>query len=480
MKLLLDPIFTSKKISKCSTYYALKQSGLDFLNQSEDNYVYCTIPDTSAPDNEFITDELVDHPRWINVPVTFGICRYQNMFFPHNDMLKFAAFGEYWDWDILMTTRNNGWFWRFIAGKSDRSPIKKLLLFVEPFPMMTFKKTIAFSKRQDVNILNSYYGFDRVYIQTKWERDEIMNIAKKFMTPTVGEALGKRIVATFPKPQLDYDYPNNRKVDLSRSMNLIYFQRLDNFERRVDKMLEVMKKAFIIGGDIKIRLTTNSETGLVGNDSGFINFGRLPREKFYEELKSQDAFLSWSIDEGMPFSLLEAISFGVIPIVKREMWSEDFLGKEYWGLVNTKEEAVMKILWIKENREEAYKIFLTWYNDYFLKTIVARGNQFEVQRLDIEKHLHYIQNDPKALLKLKIDLTDDSLATIINNSDLKSINLNKQEEIAKLPGVRMGGGKKVAQMNIPLSRSRDVYETRLKLNKMGWKDTKNPALMVRE
>jgi glycosyltransferase involved in cell wall biosynthesis len=65
------------------------------------------------------------------------------------------------------------------------------------------------------------------------------------------------------------------------------------------------------------------------NDTKHVHYhGRVPRGKFLHELRNSDVFLLPSRSEGCPVSLLEAMSFGVVPIVS------DGLGAMRWVVQN--------------------------------------------------------------------------------------------------------------------------------------------------
>lgn len=477
MKLLVDSIFTSPKMSKCSTYYALKNAGLSFLENNPDGFVYCTIPDTNT-ETKWDNNDLVENERWKNIPIFYGKDRYQNMFFPKADLLKFSHFGQYWDWDYLITTRNNGWYWRFMINKSYVGGIKKLLILVEPFPMMTFKKIIAWDDEYDRSVINSYLAFDYIFIQAEWEKQEILRIAKKMLSPQVYLDLSKKFITTFPKPNIDYNFPMIRKNDYTKEAKLVYVQRLDEFERRATDMLDVLRTTFISGGidktPLKVFITTNSEKGIDG-DVKFLSFDRLPRDQFYELLKTMDIWLSWSIDEGMPFSLLEATAFGVIPIAKKEKWSEDFLGKDYWGLVDNKEEAIAKIKWIIENRDKAYSQFLEWYQKDFSPRLISRGNQFEVQQKLIQTHKDYIEKTTKE--RVFTGVKSVKISDLIAKGNVELVDLNNKSELSKIDGVRLTEDT-VQNEDIPFSRLGDMYNDRLRLLfKNGYIDTGREAVL---
>jgi len=466
MKLLLDPVYTHIYPSKCSTYFALKNAGLNFLKKSS-RFVYCNVPDENYKFNKFINDDLVENPRWLNIPCVFGTDRYQNNFFVPEDYKKFARFNYFWDWDILMTTRNNGWYWRLLSKKSWAN---KLLILIEPFPIMGFKKGATAFKWLDVNTLNSYLAFDYIFIQTQWEKDKIIETAQKHFSPSNVLKLMEKLIVCFPKPEIDYNYFEKKK--LKDKFQLVYIQRLDEAERRVKKMLNVLRKAFILSNDdIEISISTNSERS-VSHDVGFINFNRLPRNEFYDLLKGADAFLTWSVDEGMPFALLEAIAFGVIPIAKREKWSEDFLGKDYFGLVNSLEEAITLIKFLKNDREGSRKKFNEWYLSFKERIVEKRGNQNEVAEKIYD---NFEEKMKKNAFKMTRERT---LADLINSSERDIIEVNPRVPL-DIEGVR---AKKRPEdfVNVPFARLADFYPDKIRLiYKYHWLERLEPGIFER-
>lgn len=470
MKLLIDPVYTSRWMSKCSTYYALKTVAQDFLTLGENRFVYCNVPDSDF-NKDFVNDDLVEDDRWLNIPTELGRDRYQSMFYPRNDLMKFGNAGKYWDWDVLLTTRNNGWYWRMISRKQNVDRYRKLLILVEPFPMLSFKTTVSWRGDTDFMILNSYLAFDYVFIQTEWERKAILESAKRLLSPASVMKLSKKIITTFPTPDLDYNYPD--QIYKKPSNNLIYVQRLDESERRVSKMLEVVRKSFVVGKDLNVTVTTNSAGIKNYEDTGFVTFKQLPRNEFYDLLKKQTMYLTWSKDEGMPFSLLEADAFGVIPIAKREIWSEDFYGKDYFGLVDSQDEAIMKIRWITENYKEARKRFSKWYSDHRINYVKVKGDQTELQEDFIRKHFDNIASDASKTGD------KDYLSKLIDSSEHKKFDMNDEDLITKLDGVRTKK-RTLVPIDVPLSRQRDYYPDKIRLMlKHKWREELQPGKFKR-
>lgn len=473
-KLLLVPIFTTRFISKCSTYYALKQQGLAFLAGGEDRFVYCVVPKEGEP-AQYVADDLVEHPRWKNVPVGFLTGdRYQNMLFPPEDLIQFTNWGTYWDWDVLVTTMNNGWFWRMFtqARPAVDEMFPRLMVLIDAFPMLTFKKTVSWKEERDIAFLTSYLAFDQVTIQSEHEKRGMVSAARRCLSPAMLEQFLTKLKVTYPMPSVNLTLAESRTVEEDRPLRLVYTQRLDRFERRRDEMLDVLRGAFRLSRDVEVMITTNSNVrGLSDDDASFVDFRRPPRAEFYELLKTCDVSLTWSREEGIPYSLLEAAAHGVIPIAKREPWSEEFYGKDYWGLVNTEAEAVAKIRWVAAHRGETRRQFLRWYVETFRPHLLAAADLHARQESWVQAHL--------SLLQSRVRDNGGSLAAMIHRAPIDRVDMNDDKAMGKLPGVRLKEEKK--PMQPPISRRRDVYVDRLRLVHLhGWKDTIEPGVLVRQ
>lgn len=472
-KLLLVPVFTSRFISKCSTYYALKQQGLAFLRGGEDRFVYCAVPKSGSAGYE--PDDLVDHPMWKNVEVRYLTGdRYQNMLFPPEDLLQFTNWGSHWDWDVLVTTMNNGWLWRIFsqARPAVDKNFPRLMVLIDAFPMLTFKKTVTWNEDRDIAFLTSYLSFDHVTVQSEHERLGIQRAARRCLSPSMAEKVNEKVVVTYPLPSVDLSMAERRTVREDGPLRVVYTQRLDLFERRRDEMLDVLRGAFRLSKDnIEVLITTNSNLrSLSGTDGGFLTFQQSDRKTFYELLGTCDVSLTWSREEGIPYSLLEAAAHGVIPIAKREPWSEEFYGASYWGLVKSEAEAVAKIRWIGAHRVECRRDFLKWYRETFCPHVLAAADLDARQECWTQAHV--------ALLASRLKDTDGSLAAMIDRAPIDVVNMNDDKALGMLDGVRLKEDKK--PMQPPISRRRDVYVDRLRLLSRGWTDTVEPGVLQRQ
>ena len=314
MKLLLLPIYTSSKISKCVSYHWLKDYGKFFLKTFPNSFVYCVVPDNNS---NFICDEEVREERWLNIKLPFYHSRYLNVFLPKEEWQQLAVWDKWWDWDVVFTTMNNGWWWRCIVAGGGSPIIQKTKILGEVFPLMSFKKTFTMLPKcnQDLRCLSSYLGFDKIYIKTKFEKEEIDKIAKSLLSPALFKNIENKFSIAFNQSKdVDFNYifsEEAKKNFLREDFTVVYPQRINLSQKRFDKIYNVLWYLFcgLKDRNIKFRVFTNSIADFPYKDINFIVVERPNRQKFWELLKETHLFISWSKEEGMPSALLESIAF---------------------------------------------------------------------------------------------------------------------------------------------------------------------------
>lgn len=478
VKILLDPVYTHRYMSGCSTYYALKLCGLRILDRFPEAFIYCLVPDEKNPNTVLFADEQVQDPRWTNLPIFYSKDRNEEMLYPSDELKDTISNWSNicWDWDVLITTRNNGEFFETIKGKRRFFPMKRMIL-IEPFPMFSFKKTYCPRRYTDLRFLTSYMHFDKIFIQTEWERREVMELARKWLTPSYVRELGQKITVAFPT-EFSYQEPVKRN---DTNLQVIYCQRLDEAERKVSRVMETIWYSFVQNSyKIRFHISTNGLSGMPSDDKKFIIFGRLPRQEFWEKLKKMDVWISWSIEEGMPFALLEACYFGVIGVCRRTKWSEDFFGKDYFGLVDSVDEAIGVIKWVHDNRDLAWEKFMEWYRGHFKDYLTRKGVQFDEMNKYIDDYWQSVEQRVKTDFEFEKsrhpertteDVRELSLAADLDNECKHRIDFAQRREFEE----------ERKSKNTPFYRRRDFWHDRLKLLfNYGWKDNKDCGVLERK
>lgn len=111
----------------------------------------------------------------------------------------------------------------------------------------------------------------------------------------------------------------------SANFNVIYIGRLEKQQKQVERVLDVFISTCSLSPHIKCYLIGDGseKNNLINkiNSSGLSNqivlTGALKKNEIKEYLKKSHVFVLMSDYEGLPVALLEAMSFGVVPVVRK-------------------------------------------------------------------------------------------------------------------------------------------------------------------
>lgn len=401
LKLLVDPVYTAKQASRCSSFYLLKKMADAFLDRFPDSRAVCLVP---APESSSIQFDVSLPPdKWQVVELPYTTDRYREFWTP-TDNLRWVATefgGIHGDWDLLITTRNNGFYYRALSSQSSRSA--KFLCLHDQFPLLPFKKTTMEGGAKEgslkwvhanVRTLSSYLAFDRVYVEPKFERDEILRASRQIFAPSMVRRMDNTLVSGFSPFDLDSAFPETRSCP-DGPLGVIYFQRVTETQKRFSKVFKALRamyaKLTADGKDLYFQVCTSSAEDVgsfrgVNNDTKFLLVEKPPRDEFYDKLRSTHVFLSFSMEEDLPKSVVEATLCGVMGVVPRFLWSLDLFGEDYPFFADDEAQAYAQVSYIHDNREKAWCRWLDWYRGYFVPTILPRATAIESFLTDVEAH----------------------------------------------------------------------------------------------
>lgn len=495
-KLLLDPVFTNKNMSKCATWYALQETARYLMKHFPNMCVYAVVPDEGSwcVADALFTEE--EQKRVIHIPMEQYRDRYKEYYFLKKHWLDcFAYWGDYWDWDICLTVRSVGIpTMRVMSTKG----IRKRIVMFEPLPLVRYKKTVNIFEGDGIGdelhmqTFSGYMNSDLVVVNTQHEIKGIMGEARRFLSPAKINDMKEKVLCEFTAPTgVDLQYPFKKEMrDPNKPLKVLYTQRLDKTERRPDLVFDSFRYAFVTSaGKITFQVCTNTAGGEFDNFQDFMKFKRPAREEFYKELADAHVCCSFALEEGVPLSLFEAACFGVICVAKREPWSIDLYGPDYPWIVNNVEEAVTAIKWIEANYEEAYEKYLEWYESFWLRRIQERGG-FAEHFVEIVRDKFLASREDTVEKKRRIDRGrgyNDRLSTLMDkfcrDEGLEVMELRETAMELDKRGICESAFRSTLtrnQFDIPLSRSPAFYETRLELlHWYGWKDAAAPGTLVR-
>lgn len=490
MKILIDPLYTNRSLLRCATNFVFKKTAEYMLRELPGSSVYYVVPDTEYENNSFIIDDKFDIEGVVCRKQECYRDRYKEYFYLKRAWVDdFAFWGECYDWDVLLTARSTCIpMIRMLTEKSHSRPSRKVVIF-DPLPLLDFKRTVDIGGDLRLQTLAGYMNSDLVAVNTGHERSGVLAAARELLSTAAISRLQEKLVVKYIAPIQREEKPDAKREWFIKTdpFKLVYTQRLDKSERRPEDAFDAMMYAFVTRDGIKTEAYTNTAAGI--EDGDFVHWNdhkysqidmyQPKRQEFYEKLKVAHVFVSFSIEEGLPLSLYEAITHGVIGVVAREPWSEDMFGKDYPWLVSNPEEATHKIRWIKDNREQAYDMFLDWYWNKFKKTHDSRGDFLPFLRDRIlewekstketiqEKHKN---SDPENLTKIIIDYTKGRSGRVNLIELLKEM---KKDGRLTMDFNRL---ERLDPFSVPLSRNTSLHKTVLELRHVyGWKGLPEPG-----
>lgn len=382
MKFVFDCAYTSKDTSKCATNYAMGKMAKAMLEHDPGAYAYYLKP--SDTDKNWDLKGLPEHERLKFLEIPNARDRYKEFFEMRKEWsATLSPWGTNWDWDIYVTTKGP-----IIANQKVLSfkTFPKAFVLMEPMPVVRYKKTVhVYDAADDLHLLTfaGYVNSDLIIVNTEHEMRGILSVAREFLSAAKVDQLSRKMVCAWIMPkELDFEYPIRMgpKPRLDGRLHVAYTQRLDKTERRPENVWEIFKYAFITERGVDFEVMTNSATkgDRLIPEYPFIRMKTPSREEFWQKLVSKHCCFSYSIEEGIPLSLLEASVHGVINIIKKENWSVDLYGEDYPWLIRNIQEGVAAIKSIAADYEGSYKRWLEWYSSYFVPKIKRQGNMTDV------------------------------------------------------------------------------------------------------
>lgn len=409
-KILVDPIFTAKRISRCSSFWDICKLTHDFCIKHPGVRVVCLVPREGGfflPDHENLFVEFPLMRDWTFVPIFVGTDRYQRHWLPTGELRQVVTeyAGLHGDWDVLVTNRNAGLFFRRVSGLG-LARLTKFLFLYDTFPIFPFKVTAPGGtalntlngRVTSMQTLTNYMAFDKIIINAEFERREILKTARSFYSSAQVRRLSDMLNVAHNMPPFDTDFvfsaeARSNFVEQER-LSVLYAQKITETQRNFSDVFRSLQTLYSKLAadrlDMTIEICTQSAAGLpkyARNDAKFLSFVSLPRLQFWEKLRKTHIQISFSIEEDMPKGILEGVLMGVVPVVARRRWSEDFFGRDYPFFAANETEAYAVIAWIGHNRADAWDRFVDWYRSYFAPNIVLRGNASELFTSFVEAHI---------------------------------------------------------------------------------------------
>lgn len=479
MKVLFDPIYTTPDLSRCATFYAFDQLAHELTARVPDAVVYFPVPRAGK--------------SWLVPPVAservipVGVEHWRDRFKEYSILREewvdlFAAWGMFWDWDVLVTVRAG--LVPLMRMQSDRN--RRFVVIFDPLPLVAGKKSIRATIDEcpefEMQTVLGYASADAGVVNARHERGALLDAARRHLAPSAAAALAEKLHARFMVPTgLD---PAAGLAPTRAGLHprlCVFPQRLDATERRPELVFQIFTLAKAMGGAGRFACWTNSSEGLMEayrQEYPWVEFARPPRAEFYERLRTAHVFVSWATEEGMPLGLVEATTLGVLGIVCRERWSEAVFGRDYPFLCRGTDEAAEKLCWALTDYESASALWREWYArewipflqsdgcfvDWFLETVAGwerrQRTMMRAEPNDLAARLH----ETGALTGRHL-VVAEALEQLGKTGALRSIHKT-------LDGRR-------TMWDVPWARTASLTRVRAELRlRYGWRDTADVGVLV--
>ena len=248
-------------------------------------------------------------------------------------------------------------------------------------PGMNFKSTVSMWWEGEAFLSLAYSMVDRVFFTPEWERKEAMKTMRKYISPNLLLKGQDNMRITYYHPDLDYERIYRKSISNDTALNVIYAGRRNNTQKKWDDIVKLFRDYWLKRKD-KVNFFVASASKNQGDEvEPMWDMQRLPREEFYQRLENQDVTISMSIEEEIPLALVEAISYGCIPVVRKAQWSVGMFGEDYFGLVRNEAEAFALLDLIAEDKQKYFDMFKEWYEGFKENYLIPYGD-FKQNLLD--------------------------------------------------------------------------------------------------
>lgn len=381
LKVLMDPVYSAgpKRCSSAFKCHQLVTHVLEVQGRS-DVFFYWMVP-------TWMTDEdrewLPKHPniRYIEFPYHKDRNREYLRYPDQLDTIQ-AFNGEFWDFDLVFTSRTSLIpFTRAVMNSprqmKDGRMFKKIVCFEEMI-IMGFRPSVAKSdlEAQEIMALTGYLASDLVFTQTEPEKREILKVASRYMSPSMVRKIDKKFYLATPMAFREVSVKEEQhRYTPNRQFCLSFTGRMESVSSNLDGVFKVMQTKFALSGD-DVRLlicTVSSQDNAMHAPPSAADVRRAPREEFWR-LAREEMDLMLVLHNSAPFSLslMEPAMLGVPLILADKQWAHDIYGRDYPFYVKGVDQAYAMVKLFMSDYPKYYGQFLEW-QQRVLKPMFAPG-----------------------------------------------------------------------------------------------------------
>lgn len=225
-----------------------------------------------------------------------------------------------------------------------------------PIRICGFLHAASYTTEDAFSVAHEYQRFtelgwiaclDKIFVGSEYHRSAVFERRIKALGTPWHSTLLNKIIAT-GNPLFIHDYP---LFNVTKEKRMLLTNRFDSEKRpgQTLAMFEVLKERF---PDWEFIVTTSRRV-LRSNDPKLVIQAReaaragvikikegLSKTAYHEELARAAIMVSHSIEENYGYCIAEAMIYGVVPILRRGLSHDEFLGKDSDLLFNSWEESI--------------------------------------------------------------------------------------------------------------------------------------------
>lgn len=305
---------------------------------------------------------------------------YRRLYYQQEKMI--AHYGEFWDWDLLVTNRTPLVpLYRQLVNhhSSTKQYWSRKILILEDFPQMNFKSaaSVANDKSQDSQTILGYYCADKTCISAYWEKELIIASARKYFAGSVIRHLINTVLESTPTivEKTELKSPEFRKAR-NEPFTIGFAGRLI-LGHQFNKIFDLMAKNWVYRHTWPVQcvITTQSQGAARVDVPNWIELIKADRDLFWKTMRERvHVGVFFSPEEDYSMSLIEPMILGVPYAVYRATWSIASLGPDYPFFFSSQLEAYQIVKDFYDNYDGMYFRYAEWSKAYFEPLLRQRNS----------------------------------------------------------------------------------------------------------
>jgi hypothetical protein len=463
----------------CSTSYLAWELIEQLIAWRDDVFIYLTYPaDRCEPEDLDFLSRHPDRVTLLDLP-SDPTDRLSELYMIRNELRTYLNpwCGLAWDVDVVVSSRIpmlKHFPVHAARPLSDKMPWQRLYIGLEEMPILPFRDTVPWHEHLWADTLATYGLVDATLINNQWTKTALRPVLKEMLSPAWQKKVLDKIHEVVPVRLTRLNMRNVPTVTAA-DFNVGFVGRMTS-GRNFNDVVELFQKHFSypIGPNksMKFSVSTNSNStgGAEVLDMSFMDIQLNDREKFWKYLDTQHVVVSMVDTEDFSLSTWETLLAGVPMVLYERPWNA-FLGKEYPFRVKNELEAYTLLKKFADDYFFMYEQFKTWEENYWAAYVadpaknVTTGDKLVELVADFEARRNVLTSDMGQTYRERLQSIAGptlDLNAVINETMFK-----------------MGTTIENTESRV-LGRTPSTIMLKIVAAQLGWTDTKDVGVMIRE